>query len=75
MQVLDRSQTLPMSCDPSAPEPDEDVGRELRGDRNNKVCVRDVSWHPQVCLWNTHACLNDPGEANFSRLPSSRNRS
>ena len=75
VQVLDRSQTLPIACDPSAPEPDESTGRQLRGDGNNKICVRDVSWHPQVRLWNTSACLNSPEEANFNRLSSSRNRS
>ena len=53
VQVLDRSKTLPMDCDPSAPEPDEPTGRQLRGYGNNKICVRDVSWHPQVRLWKT----------------------
>ena len=53
VQVLDRSQTLPMSYDPSAPEPGGVTGHQLRGDGNNRICVRDVSWHPQVCLWNT----------------------
>lgn len=47
VQVLDRSQTLPMACDPSGPEPDEFMGRSLLRNGNNKVCVRDVSWHPQ----------------------------
>ena len=52
VQVLDRSQTLPMACDPSGPEPDESTGHQLRGGGNNRVCVRDVSWHPQVRIWN-----------------------
>jgi len=48
VQVLDRTQTLSMACDPSAPESDESTGWQLRGDgNNNKICVRDVSWHPQ----------------------------
>ncbi|KAF9787064.1 WD40-repeat-containing domain protein [Thelephora terrestris] len=47
VQTLDRSQTLPMACDPSAPEPDESIGRPLLRTGNNKTCVRDVSWHPQ----------------------------
>lgn len=47
VQVLDRSQTLPMACNPSAPEPDESTGRPRLRDGNNKICVRDVSWHPQ----------------------------
>ncbi|KAF8560152.1 WD40 repeat-like protein [Imleria badia] len=38
VQVLDRSQTLPMSYDPSAPELEP-----LTGSRAT-VCVRDVSW-------------------------------
>ncbi|PFH52343.1 hypothetical protein AMATHDRAFT_140392 [Amanita thiersii Skay4041] len=41
VQVLDRSKTLPMTFDPSEPEP-----VSTRGSRNN-VCVRDVSWHSQ----------------------------
>ncbi|KAG9314168.1 WD40-repeat-containing domain protein [Chiua virens] len=38
VQTLDRSQTLPMSCDPSGPELEP-----LSGPRS-AVCVRDVSW-------------------------------
>jgi len=41
VQVLDRARTLPMSFDPSGPEPESTSGR-----RSN-VCVRDVSWHSQ----------------------------
>lgn len=41
MQVLDRSQTLPMSFDPSGVEP------EAISQSGNRVCVRDVSWHSQ----------------------------
>ncbi|KAF9469759.1 WD40-repeat-containing domain protein [Collybia nuda] len=41
VQVLDRSKTLAMSFDPSAPE-----NEETKGIRSN-VCVRDVSWHSQ----------------------------
>jgi hypothetical protein len=41
--VLDRSRTLPMTFDPSAAEP-----TDRRASVNNEVCVRDVSWHPQV---------------------------
>ncbi|EGO04656.1 hypothetical protein SERLA73DRAFT_173890 [Serpula lacrymans var. lacrymans S7.3] len=41
VQVLDRSQTLPMTYDPSAPEMEP-----LKGSRST-VCVRDVSWHSQ----------------------------
>lgn len=43
MQVLDRAMTLPMSFDPSAAE----MHREIPV-RRSQVCVRDVSWHPQV---------------------------
>ncbi|KAI0053436.1 WD40 repeat-like protein [Auriscalpium vulgare] len=39
VQVLDRSQTLPMTFDPSGPEPEDTTGA------SNNVCVRDVSWH------------------------------
>ncbi|KAH8099280.1 WD40 repeat-like protein [Cristinia sonorae] len=41
VQVLDRSETQPMSMDPSGPD-SAPVGRNQR-----KVCVRDVSWHSQ----------------------------
>ncbi|KAJ7455934.1 WD40-repeat-containing domain protein [Mycena galericulata] len=41
VQVLDRAKTLPMSFDPSAPEPGSTYGQE------SNVCVRDVSWHSQ----------------------------
>ncbi|OCH96414.1 WD40 repeat-like protein [Obba rivulosa] len=40
-QVLDRSQTLPMSFDATGPE----FGR--RSGTGRKVCVRDVSWHSE----------------------------
>lgn len=39
VQVLERSRTLPITFDPSGPEPDQ-VPR-----RNSYNCVRDVSWH------------------------------
>ncbi|KAL4069807.1 WD40-repeat-containing domain protein [Scleroderma yunnanense] len=38
VEILDRSRTLPMSCEPSGPEPDP-----LMGSRST-ICVRDVSW-------------------------------
>lgn len=41
VQVLDRSRTLPMSCDPAEP----DMIR--RSQAYKRVCVRDVSWHSQ----------------------------
>ncbi|KAJ6611484.1 WD40-repeat-containing domain protein [Mycena sp. CBHHK59/15] len=41
VQVLDRARTLPMTFDPSAPEPEATHGLE------SNVCVRDVSWHSQ----------------------------
>ncbi|KAJ7663629.1 WD40-repeat-containing domain protein [Mycena rosella] len=41
VQVLDRAKTLPMTFDPSAPEPGSTYGLE------SNVCVRDVSWHSQ----------------------------
>ncbi|TCD68084.1 hypothetical protein EIP91_011537 [Steccherinum ochraceum] len=41
VQVLDRSGTLPMSFDPSGPQPAPTNGVRRR------VCVRDVSWHSQ----------------------------
>jgi DDB1- and CUL4-associated factor 11 len=44
VQILDRSKTLPISFDPSAPEPEN---RDSRSGRS-RVCVRDVSWHSQV---------------------------
>jgi DDB1- and CUL4-associated factor 11 len=37
--VLDRSHTLPVSFDPSAPEYEPTTGH------TEAVCVRDVSWH------------------------------
>ncbi|KAI0066418.1 WD40 repeat-like protein [Artomyces pyxidatus] len=40
VQVLDRAHTLPMSFDPSGPEPESTVNSARR-----PVCVRDVSWH------------------------------
>ncbi|KAF9024126.1 WD40 repeat-like protein [Hymenopellis radicata] len=40
VQILDRTQTLPLGHDPSAPEDPTPLGK-----RN--VCVRDVSWHSQ----------------------------
>lgn len=44
VQVLDRAGTLPMSFDPS--EPQSTTQRQAY----RKVCVRDVSWHSQVCI-------------------------
>jgi len=41
VQVLDRSQCLPMSMDASGPEP------EPLNNLYHRVCVRDVSWHTQ----------------------------
>ncbi|KAF8899131.1 WD40-repeat-containing domain protein [Infundibulicybe gibba] len=41
VQILDRAKTLPMSADPSGPEPE--YTRNMR----SNVCVRDVSWHSQ----------------------------
>ena len=42
VQILDRTHTLPMTFDPSAPQ----LG-QLKGD-GHAVCVRDVSWHTKV---------------------------
>lgn len=42
VQVLDRTKTLSMSTDPSAPE--TDAVPHYR----SEVCVRDVSWHSHV---------------------------
>jgi len=43
VQVLDRSETLPISSDPSGPnEPSK-----VPGQRRSRVCVRDVSWHSE----------------------------
>ena len=39
MQVLDRSKTLPISFDASAPDMEAPAGRGFHD------CVRDVSWH------------------------------
>ncbi|TBU63826.1 WD40 repeat-like protein [Dichomitus squalens] len=41
VQVLDRSHTLSMALDPSAPEPVDITPSRIR------PCVRDVSWHSQ----------------------------
>ena len=45
VQILDRAQTLPMSFEPSSPEPDP-----LTGSRET-VCVRDVSWSSMVVFF------------------------
>lgn len=39
VQVLDRSHSLPINFDPSAPE------YESTGGHSEPLCVRDVSWH------------------------------
>ena len=39
VQVLNRTHTLPMSFEPSGPEPRENTASR------HKICVRDVSWH------------------------------
>ena len=44
VQVLDRGRSLPISYDPSEPDP----GEPLPGRYAGPVCVRDVSWHSQV---------------------------
>ncbi|KAI1788787.1 WD40 repeat-like protein [Ganoderma leucocontextum] len=41
VQVLDRSHTLSMALDPSAPDPQDITPARVR------PCVRDVSWHSQ----------------------------
>ena len=41
--MIDRARTLPISFDPSAPDP-VDPPTVLR----QAVCVRDVSWHSQA---------------------------
>ncbi|CCL98107.1 uncharacterized protein FIBRA_00101 [Fibroporia radiculosa] len=43
VQVLDRSETLPLSYDPSGP----DVQHPYTS-RKTRVCVRDVSWHSEL---------------------------
>ena len=55
VQVLDRSKTLPMSFDPSGPEPESTSGRRTT------VCVRDVSWHSQVKIYQyfTNSCFDN----------------
>jgi DDB1- and CUL4-associated factor 11 len=45
VQVLDRAKTLPLSFDPSGPEP------ELTTGLRTNTCVRDVSWHSQVRIY------------------------
>lgn len=44
VEILDRSNTLPMSFDPSAPYPHHLAKSTVP----RRVCVRDVSWHSQV---------------------------
>lgn len=48
VQVLDRSKTLPITYDPSAP----DVKPTRR--THQYSCVRDVSWHSQVLFLRLH---------------------
>ncbi|KZT02499.1 WD40 repeat-like protein [Laetiporus sulphureus 93-53] len=43
LQVIDRTETLPMSSDPSGPEPSPLPPSA----RKTRVCVRDVSWHSE----------------------------
>ena len=45
VEVLDRNGTLPMSYHPSEPEPQRHPTLSSR-----RICVRDVSWHSQVCI-------------------------
>ncbi|KAJ7597418.1 WD40 repeat-like protein [Mycena floridula] len=53
VQEIDRSETLPISFDPSAPDLDR-----LSDSQHENVCVRDLSWHSQEpyllsAAWNT----------------------
>lgn len=52
VQVLDRSHTLSMALDPSAPDPQDITPARVR------PCVRDVSWHSQVGFSNCSTVLN-----------------
>ncbi|KAG5639568.1 hypothetical protein H0H81_012239 [Sphagnurus paluster] len=54
VQVLDRAKTLPMSFDPTGPEP------PALKNRRGGTCVRDVSWHSQVrdIFLPLRSCIN-----------------
>lgn len=45
VQVLDRSKTLPISFDPSAPDPPATGSNGRQGQYRQQNIVRDVSWH------------------------------
>ncbi|THH00690.1 hypothetical protein EW026_g1895 [Hermanssonia centrifuga] len=62
VQVLDRSGTLPMSYDPSGPQPAQ-VKFPHR-----KVCVRDVSWHSQQPILMSAGWLGSGWGANESSV-------
>lgn len=49
MQVLERSRTLPIVFDPSAPEYGPTRGESER------ICVRDVSWHSREPVMHSAA--------------------
>ncbi|KAF8921890.1 WD40-repeat-containing domain protein [Mucidula mucida] len=60
VQILDRTQTLPLGHDPSAPEDPTPLGK-----RN--VCVRDVSWHSQEPVMMSAAWANSRGGSILAR--------
>ncbi|KAJ7110375.1 WD40 repeat-like protein [Mycena crocata] len=61
VQVLDRAKTLPMSFDPSAPEPGS------RSAHESNVCVRDVSWHSQEPVLMTAGWESGRGGSRVAR--------
>lgn len=61
VQVLDRSKTLPITFDPSAPDVEP-----TRGARQS-ACVRDVSWHAQEPVLISAAWSSAEGGSHIAR--------
>ncbi|KAF9444600.1 WD40 repeat-like protein [Macrolepiota fuliginosa MF-IS2] len=61
VQVLDRSRTLPITFDPSAPDVET-----TRGTRQ-AACVRDVSWHSQEPVLISAAWSSAEGGSHIAR--------
>jgi len=61
VQVLDRSRTLPITFDPSAPDVEP-----TRGTRQ-PACVRDVSWHSQEPVLISAAWSSAEGGSHIAR--------
>ncbi|KZV94574.1 WD40 repeat-like protein [Exidia glandulosa HHB12029] len=72
VQTIDRSRTLPISFDPTGPDPGEEIPRERpaagrMGQRTTGIIVRDLSWHPSQPVLLSSAWRGESTRSNVAR--------